>query len=119
MDALNQILLSNDHVALNDAIKSHQHNQIGVDDVTAKLIEELEHTELVSSKDIARNTAHKVGLAYDLVLVEANDMRGRGSVINEFFLGGKCLNTVNDSLRETASISQQIFISQHLSQNTD
>ena len=51
-------------------------------------------------------------LADDLVLIKANDVRGSSLVINEFFLGGKRLDTVEHSLREATMISQQVFISE-------
>ena len=77
--------------------------------MTAKLREECDHAEGLSAQNIPLNT---VRLSYHLVLIKANSMRGGSLVINEFFLRGESLDAVDDSLRETACISKQIFISE-------
>lgn len=77
--------------------------------MTTKLREELDHAKGLSADNIPW---HTVRLADDLVLIKANDVRGSSLVINEFFLGGKRLDTVEHSLREATMISQQVFISE-------
>ena len=45
MNAFDQTLLFDDHVALNDAIECHQDDHVRVQDVTAQVVQELDHAE--------------------------------------------------------------------------
>ena len=67
--------------------------------MTAKLREECDHAEGLSTQNIPLDT---VWLPYYLVLIKANNRRSGGLVMNELFLRGKSFDTVNYSLRETA-----------------
>lgn len=42
---LDQVLLFNDHVTLDDGVHSDQNDKVSVEDVSAKLIEEMDQTE--------------------------------------------------------------------------
>ena len=45
VNAFDQSLLFDNHVALDDAIECHQNYQVGVQDMTAQIVQELYHAE--------------------------------------------------------------------------